>query len=1103
MITTTMSVYGNTDIMKEVLLFIQTITGSAEYRSLITVFLTIGLGIAVFKGSMNLKVSHKESIIHFLVTATLLYGLYNPKVTVILNNEMAGAITSTTSYQIPLGIAYAMHFGSEIQKGLVNIVNLGTSLTPSEEYGSTSYSWAPTSLTAMSGVGLKTPDPYLYETVNDFFAECVLTGVLMHEINIHDLMSSQDLLTFIDPSNYGLPPVWTSIIYTSGGSISSGCQNSYYYIHTKLLAAQTTTFPMQFSNIMAARTNDKLGSNTATTYLGQVGTAIIQSSLTGEQMLMQAVMTQSFNNGIRDFAITYNTDPNFLAYTTTNALDKSVHAMDTSSYLAKEFLPWLHVLIEALVYATMPLAFFAMFLPGLTKKVMYTYITLILWISFWGPMIDIINDLVNVHAANAMSEYGGVLTLQTFPHIVTEASALQAMAGSLLWAVPILAFSMASLSTFGFTSVATSIGGTLHSAGMGAGAAIGGIEGQHALGGVGSGLNQSAADQGVTAEKTIEGDAVRGWEMYGSNQAAFGMGKYQTRKGAAGNALANIDRGAGTDNAINQFGNGAMQNASAASTASNIGAGSAYGSGSAGMNSAASTATTGTQETIGDKQAVRDIAKTLQGMGIGDGTVEGYSYKKTISGGMGKKFAYTDKNGDVIQGALIGAGKGQKILTATFAVGKNNRQEVVDRLNKAGLKDPANMVNDMAAKGQYGMMTEETVIGTDGKKHLAYAGYKAGGSATYQSNSYSQTGKKVTSGQDIKVGNQVIATVSSAGKDFGTNYAVTTQVMKDIGITNQDDIKGGKVNQDGSEIAFSGILSKKGVEHMIKNGTLRGHSAYVAEQAIKSKDFSGFKVNMLGSTAGGRPVAAALSAGTETLVNESGTINRSEVDNMSTSYNASNISRGGDDFQTSGSFGTVIGNEVMNPHMSYGNKVGDEIQIASNIKRADHFGNSSTAYNQIASEGTNSVLGYMDKKYQKKLSHASNSVAGGEASVDSKTPGFLKFIEPLSANAKVYIGTSIKRDLGTSNTISVNQFKSDVYKDLRGITGDTTLSSSQRAVKMQKYLEGLGKNGASFANYTGIGGTGFAMSNNMNLKGKSPAHNPANYDHSMAEEAEE
>jgi len=672
---------------------------------------------------------------------------------------------------------------------------------------------------------------------------------------------------------------------------------------------------------MAARTNDKLGSTTATAYLGQVGTDIIQSSLTGEQMLMQAVMTQSFNNGIRDFAITYNTDPNFLAYTTTNALDKSVHAMDTSSYLAKEFLPWLHVLIEALVYATMPLAFFAMFLPGLTKKVMYTYITLILWIAFWGPLIDIINDLVNVHATNVMSEYGGVLTLQTFPHIVTQAATLQAMAGSLLWSVPILAFSMASLSTFGFTSVATSIGGTLHSTGMGAGSAIGGIEGKHALGGVGSGLNQSAIDQGVTPEKIIEGDDVRGWEMYGSNDASYKMGMHMAIKGAAGNAQAGIDRGVGTDNAIGQFGNSALQIASANSTAGTMGAGEAYGSGPKGMNSAAITSGTSTQESIGAAQGVRDIAKTLQRMGVGNGTVGAFSYMKTISGGMGKKFAYTDKNGDVIQGALIGAGKGQKILSTTFAVSKNNQQEVVNQLNKAGLKDPANMVNDMAAKGQYGMMTEEAVIGADGKKHLAYAGYKAGGAATYQSNSYSQIGRKVTSGLDMKIGNQVQATVESTGKDFGTNYGATTRAMHDIGITNQDYIKGGKVNQDGSEIAFTGILSKKGTEALIKNGSLRGHSAYVAEQAMKSKDFSGFRVNMIGSTEGGKPVVAALSAGTETLVNESGAVNRSKVENMSTLYNASNTSRGGDDFQTSGNYGTVIKNEVMDPNMPYSSKV--------------------------------------------------------------------------------------------------------------------------------------------------------------------------------------
>jgi len=192
----------------------------------------------------------------------------------------------------------------------------------------------------------------------------------------------------------------------------------------------------------------------------------------------------------------------------------------------------------------------------------------------------------------------------------------------------------------------------------------------------------------------------------------------------------------------------------------------------------------------------------------------------------------------------------------------------------------------------------------------------------------------------------------------------------------------------------------------------------------------------------------------------------------------------------------------MDPNMPYSSKVADETQLAGNIERADHFGNSDAAYNQIASEGTDSVLGYMDKKYKKNIIHSNTSATGGNASLAGGTPGLIKFATGVSANADVFIKTSIGRDISSNNTISVNQFKSDVYKDLRGISSDTTLSSSQRAVKMQKYLEGLGDSGASFANGKGSV-LGVPYSTDMNLKGNSPVHNPANYNHNAAEEAEE
>jgi len=155
--------------------------------------------------------------------------------------------------------------------------------------------------------------------------------------------------------------------------------------------------------------------------------------------------------------------------------------------------------------------------------------------------------------------------------------------------------------------------------------------------------------------------------------------------------------------------------------------------------------------------------------------------------------------------------------------------------------------------------------------------------------------------------------------------------------------------------------------------------------------------------------------------------------------------------------------------------------LAGNIERADHFGNSNAAYNQIASEGTDSVLKYMDKKSGKTSGISLKVGASGSLSVQTGAPGIVKFATGQSINAKISANTSLGRDITNRKMITIDQFGADVYKDMRGISSDTSLNSSQRAVKMQKYLEGLGESGASFAETKGALDEGVIPSSNMKL----------------------
>ena len=133
----------------------------------------------------------------------------------------------------------------------------------------------------------------------------------------------------------------------------------------------------------------------------------------------------------------------------------------TLSEMAKSALPKLRNLLEFIVIGLFPITFLlAIGLGTGGVIVIRAYFTLLISVSLWAPITAIMNYLmihVDAEPMNRMVEAAGGVTLAAATMIREGGATSQAMAGSLMWLVPVLSYAVAKGSDMALTSMASSV----------------------------------------------------------------------------------------------------------------------------------------------------------------------------------------------------------------------------------------------------------------------------------------------------------------------------------------------------------------------------------------------------------------------------------------------------------------------------------------------------------------------------------------------------------------------------------------------------------------------------------------------------------------------
>ncbi|MEM4066781.1 MAG: conjugal transfer protein TraG N-terminal domain-containing protein [Candidatus Micrarchaeaceae archaeon] len=528
--------YGNGPIMANILTSIVYILNSADYSTLLSLMLVLAgaFMIARWHSTTVRGGLGGHAIMMSLGTVILLYyGAWAPKTSLVVSDPLNNFQTAVNN--VPEGFAIIVYTSNKITNGFADLFDQGFALAGFPSEMTYNNGMLPGIVSIESLGDLSPQDQFLTENISEYYAKCVFPAMLMDNGSgptVDQIANSSNLLTTLQTN---LSNAWVANYYSSASpqgtsmpcSPSGGTPNLYSNLVNDI---NTATAPG--GSISQAYANRLLmGFAGAAQYANQAsdqnllqiaGNYITNGGFTSENLLAQAVLINSFNPALQQFASQNGMNPNALSSALTQNMLATTTSMNTSYVIARQLLPIAFLVISALIYAIMPIIFAMMFIPQLTRKFGIMGFELLMWIAFWQPLASVVNAIVQFLASSTFTTFGAsAVAMNNWPYLMQHSYTLMAVAGDMMFSVPVLAFALASGSSYAMTSVAGSI------TGLGKGMAISAANTMATFGGA-----QTTAQQG-SSETTLGKEASESKEQVTDPYFAQQMNDMQASNPAA------------------------------------------------------------------------------------------------------------------------------------------------------------------------------------------------------------------------------------------------------------------------------------------------------------------------------------------------------------------------------------------------------------------------------------------------------------------------------------------------------------------------------------------------------------------------------------------
>mgnify|MGYP001382550929 CR=1 FL=1 len=476
----------------------------------------------------------------YLFAAVLFYSvMLVPKVDVAIHDERSADVYVVSN--VPFGVGFFASATSKIGHFLTESFETAFSLPDAERFSKFGLVYPQRALNSLLAAGPVTPEGRAL--TDRVIADCIGPELLDHPNKAAELSHSGDIWATISADGW-INPARSSV--SSDGTVQR-CDQALQSLDQHLNTVELDFLSKRLGTVLVPERIDPAEVIRRT--LPQSEALLLGVSRSLEQSLKHSVMLTALPRGMASIAAQAGAPLDLAAkYSASQANLTSEINYRTLARLAEHSLPKIRNCVEFIVIAAFPLMLLLMVAAGSAASAVFrSFFVLLIWFQLWAPLLSVANYLMISVDANPMNriaaEFGGSTLLAA--GIIREAGATsQAIAGSIMLLIPVIAFALAKGSDMAFVSMATGLMAPAQGASSGASA-------QAAAGNFNAG-NVSMGNTSMNSASANKSDLSSSWsDPYASkSQSAYGSVTRDETGTVTGMARTSIDLGVSSSGAL-------------------------------------------------------------------------------------------------------------------------------------------------------------------------------------------------------------------------------------------------------------------------------------------------------------------------------------------------------------------------------------------------------------------------------------------------------------------------------------------------------------------------------------------------------------------------
>lgn len=635
------------------------ITGTDDYRSLLLCVALFGLICAAAGAAVRYRGG--DLIVWIAAMVFIFSAAFVPRVNIAVRDVRSANVQVVQN--IPLGIGWPASVISRASYWLTESFETAFGDVDAARYTRFGVAFPQRVVTTMLSVKPITADGKM--SLTNFTERCIVPEILENSVKRQELLNAPDINALISTNGWVNP---ARRVFMNNKVLT--CTEAAEELKKTL---EKTEIPALESRLRLKLNVDfKDGVNAAlSTAIPQAESLMLGVSRTMAESLRQSLMMSAIPDTTMTFAAKAGQAPLSAGVAIARSQGNLASEINyrTLSEMARSALPKLRNILEFTVIGLWPMVFLMMLGTGAGgAMVCRAYFTLLISVSLWAPITAIINYLtlhLDMEPMNQLVHSAGGVTLAAATMIRDAGATSQAMAGSLLWLVPVLAYAVAKGSDMALTAMTSSVLAPASSAAQAQGS-------QLAMGNVSAGnasLNNASLNN-VSANKT---DTSSSWADPNTHKVELAQGTAAFDRSAGQITAMNVrksDLGVSSDTA----------NMNAVQDANN------FGTSSVATNASTLATNSGVQSVSGSgvtNSVNRDDGWSVtRNSGTTYGTNESVNYgtvTSSVFGANGGRSGKSDDNFSYRSGLSVTTGFANTLNTASSQAKTGSADSTVDR----------------------------------------------------------------------------------------------------------------------------------------------------------------------------------------------------------------------------------------------------------------------------------------------------------------------------------------------------------------------------------------------------------------------------------------